>query len=79
MANRTAYSDRLFQSDPDKYDNAIFKVFGKKTTLEAKGFFEIEKFLRAYFEEPELYLTSVGNEVDKATGFPILVFKYNIP
>jgi len=72
----TAYSDRMYQMDDNKYDVCSKKVWGKKV----QAFFncspsEIKTFLAAYFEFP-IILMAVLECCNHATGYPYWTFIY---
>lgn len=80
MRKSVSYSDWLFAGDPDKYEQAALDVFG----VASPDFgnypkLQTEKFLRQFFDEPDLGLHEVTAEKDVSTGFTVYVFKYQTP
>lgn len=78
----SAYSDRMLSWNRDQFDSACFKVWGNHGQMfytDRRNPDEIEKFLRLYFNKPELRLMLVRQHVNHATGFDLWFFAYAYP
>jgi len=75
--NSSVYSDRMLQWDWNKFNECAKKVFGN----EGQIFYDrdpedIEKFLRLYFDEPNLILCRITQHCNQSTGYPLWRFDY---
>lgn len=73
-ANGTAYSDRLYQWNPEKYNRLCKKHFGDVSQYwNERSLEKIEKFLREYFRK-KLTVVKIVTGENRATGYPYWVF-----
>lgn len=75
-SDSTAWSDRLYEEDSEKYDRAYKAVWGNTGQM----FYnrkpeEIERFLSLYLGKT-VVLTTVIQETDVSNGYPYWVFRY---
>jgi len=83
-ANFTAYSDRLYQWNPKKYDKLCNKYFGSTAEYwNDRKITDIIAFLKDYFDAPELKLILLSETCNAAHGTPywrfdVYLSKYDI-
>ena len=76
--DKVVYSDRLWSWNSKKYDHCCEKVWGNQGQLfGGRQPDEIEKFLRLYFDDPELMLTGIEEGCNCSNGYPFWVFYLN--
>lgn len=72
------YSDRLFQQNPKKYNEAVAAVWPETPMTQyfnSKQAEDIERFLSLYFDHP-VHLVRVIQDTNSATGYPLWLFQY---
>ena len=70
------YSDRLWQQNPNKFDECRQKVWNDKGQIFSyRDSIGIEKFLSLYFER-EVKLTAIIEGCNSSNGYPYWVFFY---
>lgn len=73
----SVYSDRMYQSNSDKYNQACRDVFGNEGQyFDKRTPKNIEKMLRQYFGIPSLVLTHIYKECNLSSGYPTWAFTY---
>ena len=78
-ANNTAYSDRLYQFDSEKYNKLCEKHFGNQgQSFSNRHLVDIEKFLQDYIGNPNLILCSIEYLENRSNGNPYWRFEYKI-
>lgn len=71
----SAYSDRMYVWDPDKFNKAHLEVFGNSGQyFDDKNPEQIELFLSKYFDKNTLRLTEIRRWVNRSNGFPLWSF-----
>lgn len=73
-ANRSLWSDRLYQWDAQKYNRCRNEVFGNHGQYWHEEPEKIEQFLRLYYDDPELRLIYIEESCNQASGFPVWHF-----
>ena len=72
------YSDRLFQFDPDKYNELCKKHFNNESQAwDRRDVKSIESFLRDYHDDQKLELVGVMHGCNVGNGFPYWMFMFN--
>lgn len=77
----SAYSDRLWEWNPTKFQRAVAKVWPrqpKSQMFNDKKFKDLQQFLRHYLEE-QVELTAVVQGCNVGNGYPYWVFFYKHP
>jgi hypothetical protein len=73
----TVYSDRMHGWDYAKYNECSTKVFGDNGQLfDKRDPIDIERFLRLYFDRPDLILCCITQHCNQSTGYPLWRFEY---
>lgn len=75
--DKCVYSDRMFEWDSEKFNECCKEVFGNSGQLfgnrKPDG---IQKFLRLYFEDDDIFLTGIMEGCNMSNGYPYWIFYY---
>ena len=75
-ADDTVYSDRLFQWEPDKFNELCKKYWGNtRQGFHGRKADEIEKFLCDYFGKT-IIITQIITGLNKSNGYPYWGFSF---
>ena len=75
LSSGSAYSDRMYGWNPDKFNKACLEVFGNSgQSFDDRSSEQIELFLNKYFDKNTLRLTEIRRWVNCSNGFPLWSF-----
>lgn len=76
----TVYSDRMWQWDYAKYNQASTKAFGSaKQILTGITGGQMQELLRAYYDNDKIELLLVVEYCNISNGYPLWRFDYTVP
>jgi uncharacterized membrane protein YvbJ len=71
----SAYSDRMYGWNPDKFNKVCLEVFGNSgQSFDDRSLEQIELFLNKYFDKSTLHLIEIRRWVNRSNGFPLWSF-----
>lgn len=74
----SAYSDRMYMWNPDKFDQCFHKAFGHQSDyFSDKSPSQIQSFLREYYDNEKLVLVRVVEYCNVSNGYPCWLFQWN--
>jgi hypothetical protein len=78
-ANAHAHSDRLWQADANTYNKVSQELFGDQSQLwwDSRTPAQVERFLRAYLDKPNLVLVEIQKMYNRSNGGPVWGFSYH--
>lgn len=75
LSGGSAYSDRMYGWNPDKFNKVCLEVFGNSgQSFDYRSSEQIELFLNKYFDKSTLRLTEIRRWVNRSNGFPLWSF-----
>lgn len=75
LSGGSAYSDRMYVWNPDKFNKVCLEVFGNNgQSFDGRKPEQIELFLNKYYNKKTLRLIEVRRWVNRSNGFPLWSF-----